>query len=124
MLIESVRVSKQARDQLITLKRRTGIENWNVLCRWALCVSLAESSPPRDQKIVANSSLEMSWRTFGGESEDIYEALIRQRCQQDGFEASDEVVANQFRLHLHRGIAYLAGEKDIDSLARFIRKAI
>jgi DNA sulfur modification protein DndE len=41
MLIDSVRVSKQARDQLITLRRRTGIENWNVVCRWAFCASLA-----------------------------------------------------------------------------------
>ena len=124
MLMESVRVSKQGRDQLITLKRRTGIENWNVLCRWAICMSLADASPPRDQKLVTDSSVEMSWRTFGGENEDLYDALIRQRCQQDGLPLTPESLSYQFRLHLHRGISYLAGEKDMDSLAKLIQKAV
>jgi DNA sulfur modification protein DndE len=124
MLMESVRVSKQGRDQLITLKRRTGIENWNVLCRWALCISLADASPPRDQKLVTDSSVEMSWRTFGGENEDLYDALIRQRCHQDGLPLTPETLSHQFRLHLHRGISYLAGEKDMDSLAKLIQKAV
>ncbi|WP_435947067.1 DndE family protein [Dryocola sp. BD586] len=34
MSIDNVRLSEKAKQQLITLKRRTGIENWNVLCRW------------------------------------------------------------------------------------------
>lgn len=46
-MIETVRVSEKAKVQLITLKRRTGIQNWNVLCRWALCSSLAESLNPQ-----------------------------------------------------------------------------
>ena len=37
--IDHIRLSQQAKDQLIKLKRVTGIEHWNVLCRWALCVS-------------------------------------------------------------------------------------
>ena len=36
MAIEHIRVSQHAKDQLIRLKRVTGIKNWNVLCRWAL----------------------------------------------------------------------------------------
>lgn len=46
MAVEHVRVSQQAKDHLVRLKRITGIKNWNVLCRWALCVSLAEESTP------------------------------------------------------------------------------
>jgi DNA sulfur modification protein DndE len=35
-MIENVRISEKAKNQLITLKRRTGIQNWNTLCRWGL----------------------------------------------------------------------------------------
>ena len=44
MAIDHIRFSQQAKDQLIKFKRVTGIEHWNILCRWALCVSLAEDS--------------------------------------------------------------------------------
>jgi len=124
MLMEYVRVSKQARDQLINLKRKTRIENWNVLCRWAFCLSLADSSPPREQKLVTDSSIEMSWRTFGGENEEIYEALLRQRCMESGLALTDQNLTQQFRLHLHRGISLLAGEKDLNSLEKLVRKAL
>ena len=65
MLLEHIRLSEQARDQLIKVKRYTGIPHWNTLCRWAFCVSLAEPSPPAPAKIPADSSVEMNWRTFG-----------------------------------------------------------
>jgi len=64
--IDHIRLSQQAKDQLIKLKRVTGIEHWNVLCRWALCVSLAESSIPPAAKIPSDSNVEMSWKVFGG----------------------------------------------------------
>ena len=44
--VERVRLSQTAKDQLTKLKRQTRIDRWNVLCRWALCRSLAEPSPP------------------------------------------------------------------------------
>ena len=46
MPIEHIRLSRAARDQLVTLKRRTKIMHWNVLCRWAFCRPLAEDTPP------------------------------------------------------------------------------
>ena len=35
MAIEHIRLSQHAKDQLIKLKRVTGIDHWNELCRWA-----------------------------------------------------------------------------------------
>jgi DNA sulfur modification protein DndE len=35
MIIKQVRLSQQAKDQLARLKGKTGIKNWNILCRWA-----------------------------------------------------------------------------------------
>ena len=48
MIIKQVRLSQQAKDQLSRLKGKTGIKNWNILCRWALCYSLSEKTLPTD----------------------------------------------------------------------------
>lgn len=124
MPIEHIRVSLQAREQLIRLKRYTGIEHWNVLCRWAFCRSLAEPSVPPPAKHPADSNVEMSWRVFGGRHSDLYIALLRARCLQDGLSVEDEVLATQFRLHLHRGIAYLANDRSVRSVAALASQAI
>lgn len=113
MAIEHIRLSKQAKDQLIKLKRVTGIEHWNVLCRWALCLSLAEQSVPATSKIPADSNVELSWKVFGGRYADLYLALVKERCVRDGLGTDPDVVAQQFRLHLHRGISYLFGKKGL-----------
>ncbi len=111
--IEHIRLSKQAREQLIRLKRHTGVEHWNVLCRWAFCRSLAEPSVPPPAKIPADSNVEMSWRVFGGRQHELYMALLKERCLRDDLGVDDETLAMQFRLHLHRGIAYLASDRSI-----------
>ncbi len=124
MTIETFRVSKKARDQLITLKRRTGIDNWNVLCRWAFCASLAAHSRPRHQHIPGDSSVELAWRTFAGEYEGLYLAMLKQRCQLEGTELTKKNLTTQFRLHLHRGIGYLAGDPAITGVSSLIGKSI
>lgn len=106
--IDTFRVSEKAKVQLINLKRNTGIENWNILCRWAFCLSLAEPKIPPTENIIANSSIEMDWKTFGGIEEDAYKAALLTRVMKDFGTADHEVVVMQFRLHLHRGIGYLA----------------
>ena len=113
MPVEHVRVSQQGRDQLVRLKRYTGIQNWNVLCRWALCLSLSEPSVPAPTRIPSDSNLEMTWKTFAGEMDEVFVALLRQRCPEDGLGADDDTVVAQFRLHLHRGIGYLAGNVNL-----------
>ncbi|MGH7138314.1 MAG: DNA sulfur modification protein DndE [Pirellulales bacterium] len=123
MTIKQVRLSNQARDQLIRLKTRTGIQNWNVLCRWALCISLREPTPPSPIEVPADSNVEMSWHTFGGECHELYLALVKERCERDGLGTSDDVVARQFRLHLHRGIAYLATPGAVRSITDLVKLA-
>lgn len=117
MPLDHIRVSQQARDQLITLKRRTGIQHWNVLCRWALCRSLAEPAKPPTIKLTLDSNVEMSWRTFSGELGDVLWALLQMRCRNDGLPLDEETLANQFRLHLHRGIGYLVGDTRVTDVA-------
>lgn len=122
--MESVRISKKGKDQLTTLKRRTGIMNWNILCRWAFCVSLAEEAVPRDDKIPSDSNVEMTWRTFAGNNDSIYLELLRQRCIADGYEPTDSNMMKVFRLHVHRGISYLMGAPNLNSISGLLEMAI
>jgi len=116
MSLEIVRLSQQGKDQLIKLKRHTGITQWNTLCRWALCVSLADSSTPLVREIVTDSNVEMSWKTFAGAYGDIYLALLRQRCYSDGLDLTDENLQRVMNMHIHRGIGHLAGDPDVRSI--------
>lgn len=116
MTIKQIRLSSSAKDKLSRLKGKTGIKNWNVLCRWAFCFSLHENTIPTDIPIVADSNVEMSWYTFAGEYSEIYEALIIEWCAEKGIELTEENLSKYFKLHLERGISYLTGTNFIKSL--------
>jgi DNA sulfur modification protein DndE len=107
-LPSSVRVTQQAKDQLVKLKRITGIKQWNVLCRWALCASLADDSPPLVRTVRPDSNVEMTWKVFAGPLDAELEALLLDRLANGGedFESLTDLLA----AHLHRGIGQLAGE--------------
>ncbi len=120
MSIKQIRLSSQAKEQLIRLKTRTGVTQWNILCRWAFCLSLQQPAPPSPIEISADSNVEMEWQVFGGEAHELYLALLKERCARDGLELTEEVVARQFRLHLHRGIGYLATPHLIKSIADLV----
>lgn len=109
-MIEMVRISPAGKDQLITLKRRTGLKHWNELGRWALCRSLAEPTRPPDVPIPTEGGIEIEWRTFAGPTSDLYLDLLRQRCVADGLRPGPKTVQRQLLLHLHRGIGYLIGD--------------
>ena len=120
-MIETVKVSEKAKAQLISLKRKTGIQNWNVLCRWALCLSLGEKSVPPDENIAADSSIEMTWKTFSGGKDELYWGLFVTRAKRDKIPLERDALTKYFRLHLHRGISYLNGSaavKGVDDLLR------
>jgi DNA sulfur modification protein DndE len=121
MPIDHIHLSQQAKDQLTKIKRGTGIQNWNTLCRWAFCLSLSEPGIPPLAKIPADSSVDMTWKVFGGSFSDIYLALLKERCRRDQLETTDEMLATQFRLHLHRGIGYLAADKNLKSIQALIK---
>ena len=118
--VETVRVNELGKRDLSTLKRRTGIKNWNVICRWALCLSLADPSRPPVIDKGNWSNVEMSWSTFAGQYRELYALVLQARCQQDGFEGGQEVLAEQFRLHLHRGLTNLVGREETRDLKGFL----
>ena len=50
ILIDNIKLSNSAKEQLIKIKKITRIENWNILCRWAFCLSLSEKEDPNPSR--------------------------------------------------------------------------
>lgn len=124
MIIKQIKLSNVSKDRLGRLKGKTGIQNWNTLCRWALCYSLSENTMPTDMPIVTDSNVEMSWFTFGGEYSDIYEALMIAWCRKMNLPTDEDTLAKYFKLHLERGIAHLSGTNFIKNLDDLMNLAI
>lgn len=106
-MFDRIRISAQGRNQLIQIKRKTGIETYNVICRYALILSLAEESLPPKETISFVGGLEIEWRVFCGNENELYENLLIQRCKDDGLETTNENLKEILTVHLQRGLAYL-----------------
>lgn len=58
MICKQFKLSQPEKDKLIRIKSRTGIQNWNIICRWALCWSLNEESIPGGVDPQSDSNVE------------------------------------------------------------------
>lgn len=125
MQIRSLQVSAQGLDRLSLLKRHTGITKNNVLCRWAFCVSLKTPKKPNIEALDYDSGGkgEIAWETFAGGYGSVYLSLLKQRCIDDGIEISPEALKQQLTQHVHRGLGYLVGNRQIQSIEGLIELA-
>lgn len=115
-MIESFKLSEKEKNQLIKLKQKTGIEQWNVLCRWAFCLSMREKSVPPRENLTSDSNVEMTWKTFAGEYSDIYLALLNDKIHQDFGDKNLYSEMELFRVYLSRGISYLNNSRSLYEL--------
>ena len=109
-LIERVKLTAAAKQQLSTLKRRTGIEHYNVIGRHALCASLANKTKVPNEALQFSGGLEIEWKTFAGEAEATLTNLLIMRALADEREASASTVRKVLQEHLHRGLGYLISD--------------
>jgi DNA sulfur modification protein DndE len=123
MVIDNIRLGQQSRDQLIRLKRITAIEHWNVLCRWAFCLSIMDDSPPPRSKSSGDSAIEMTWKTFAGEYADMYLAMLTQRAHDESKPISREVLSELVRQHVVRGISSLTARRQMQGIADLLELA-
>lgn len=115
--VETVRVSRRGKEILIKLKRYTAIEQWNVLCRWALCASLMRDSVPPKLGRLEESNVEMTWKTFAGSQADLLCGLVTLKALKHGIDVKNEAsLGYYFRCHLERGISNIQGVKGIQNL--------
>lgn len=113
--VETVRLSADTKIQLSTLKKRTGIANWNTLCRWAFCLSISDDTPVRDRDEKGIGAVEMSWKTFAGEDEEIYRLLLIDRCQSEHGVVDKDILAKTLRQHIARGAGRLVSNRELKS---------
>ena len=116
MLIDRIRLTAAARNQLISLKRKTNIEHYNALCRHAFCLSIANPSIPPFEDFSFNGGIDIDWRVFTGGNDSLYLNVLLLRMHQDGIVANETSVRQVLALHLHRGLSYMSSRKEDDLL--------
>lgn len=108
MIKDTIRLSESTKRQLIRVKRITGTDHWNMLCRWALCLSLRMTQTltcPHGEEL---SNVEMTWRTLAGHNDAAFEAIVKYSYDQHR-QSSDSLTINVFlQSHIQRGAAELA----------------
>lgn len=118
--IETVRLDNATKIHLMTLKRRTGIDQWNILCRWAFCLSLSDETPVRERTEREGRTVEMTWRTFAGDEEIIYRYLLLERCQQEHGKTDKDLLSTTLREHISRGAGRLAAAGGVKSVSDLV----
>ncbi|MDP3671829.1 MAG: DNA sulfur modification protein DndE [Telluria sp.] len=116
MIIDRIRLTAAAKNQLIALKRKTGIEHYNAICRHAFCLSLANPSVPPREAFNFNGGIDIDWRTFTGGHEALYLNLLLLRLHKDNLDINETIFRQMLAQHLHRGLSYLSSRKEDELL--------
>lgn len=112
--VDTVKISSRGREILIKIKRNTGIERWNEICRVALCSSLANPTLPPSAQKVWDTAIEIEWKTFAGDLHDALGNAFLIRASKDGVDLQKrDRVAEYFRTHMERGISSIQNVKGI-----------
>lgn len=119
--MERIKLTAAAKVQLSTLKRRTGIEHNNAICRHALCLSLANPSVPPDETFSFGGGIEIDWRTLTGGQDALYYNLLIVRLLAEGRRVTEDAIRQTFVQHVHRGLSYLASRREDDLLVEMAR---
>jgi DNA sulfur modification protein DndE len=106
-MIERVKLTATAKQQLITLKRRTGIDHYNVICRHALMTSLGSDNALPAEACKFCCGVEIDWKVFAGDAADTYLNLLAMRALEDKGEVTQDTVRATLTSHVHRGLSLL-----------------
>lgn len=119
--VEHVRVSAKGKDMLIKIKRNTGLEHWNEICRIALFQSLANPVKPTMVDKSNDSSIDMDWKTFAGAVTDQLTAVFYLTAYKHDIDFTKrDIVSEYFRNHLERGIIALQNVKSLQDILQNI----
>ena len=118
--IDLLRTSVNVRNSLTRIKTITGIPNWNIICRWAFCLSLKQTSLPRevDEKL---DGIEIDYDTLVGKNKSIYTQLLINNLISHKVEIDKKNLTKYLYAHVNRGvnIIYTNKLKDISGLMAF-----
>jgi len=99
-----IRFCQEASSKLGLLKARTGLTP-NILSRIGFCLSMNDPSIPNPEIYPPDSDREIDRHVLTGKWDDLFVALIKERCAQD--KIKQEEITNQFKAHMNRGVLLL-----------------
>ena len=121
--IETLRTTTNVKNLLTRIKGVTGIQYWNVICRWGLCLSIKQSTLPRliEEKL---DGIEIDYDVFVGKNKIIYTQLLINDLQKHKIEVTKENLYKYLYAHVNRGVSiiYNYKMKSISDLASLIAK--
>jgi DNA sulfur modification protein DndE len=112
------------------MKRIMGISQWNIIMRWAVCLSLREDSLPPvykaknldNESSEAERSVTVEWSIFAGKSSEMIIAALKLRYIEDCSDDPGFSESEYFHRHLHRGLNILDGNLERDEGNRTLLK--
>lgn len=115
--IDNIKTSSNVKIALTRIKSITRIPTWNVICRWAFCLSLKQTSLPRevDEKL---DGIEIDYDTLVGKNKSIYTQLLINNLISHKVEIDKKNLTKYLYAHVNRGvnIIYTNKLKDISGL--------
>jgi DNA sulfur modification protein DndE len=104
MNFRRMRFTEDISQKLKLLKARTGITP-NILCRIAFCKSVETPSIPDPSEFAEYGDREIDRPVLLGAYDELFVAMIKERCKQDGLDVDEDELYEYFRAHVHRGVA-------------------
>lgn len=74
--VDVIRLSASEKDLLSRIKRKTCVDSWNVLCRWALTIGLSTDLNELARSQEKRDAIEIRWDTFTGRWSDVISASV------------------------------------------------
>ena len=120
--LDPIRTTLGVKYTLNRLKQLTGIETWNVLCRWAFCLSIKQENLPREIEETLDG-VEIDYEVFVGKNKDIYTQLLINNLLKYKIEINKQNLSKYLYAHINRGvnILYTNKMKNIDSLLNLVK---
>ena len=108
--IETLRTTTNIKNLLTRIKGVTGIQYWNVICRWGLCLSIKQSTLPRliQEKL---DGIEIDYDVFVGKNKTIYTQLLINDLQKHKIEINKENLYKYLYAHVNRGVSIIYNYK-------------
>tara|TARA_B100002051_G_C16648681_1_gene592729 strand:+ start:646 stop:1017 length:372 start_codon:yes stop_codon:yes gene_type:complete len=121
LTIDILRTSSNVKSSLTRIKTITGISNWNTICRWALCLSLKQTSLPREVEEKLDG-VEIDFDTLVGKNKSIYTQLLINNLVTHNVVVDKKNLTKYLYAHVNRGvnIIYTNKLKDISGLFNLI----